>query len=96
MQRCSDSCKALHRHSLLQRHPLTKYPVTVLKGDTKSDLRRMIDASEALGGGSRSAHEDLRKRLEGCSQLEEDQQRDHLLFTDVGTKRYAEAKKSGH
>jgi pimeloyl-ACP methyl ester carboxylesterase len=28
--------------------------------------------------------------------LEEDQQRDHLLLTDVGTKRYVETKKSGH
>ena len=96
MQSYSDSCKALHRHSLLQTHPLTKNPVTVLKGDTEIDIRRMIDASEALGGGTRPAHTDLRKRLEGYSQLEEDQQRDHLLLTDVGTKRYVEAKKSGH
>jgi pimeloyl-ACP methyl ester carboxylesterase len=28
--------------------------------------------------------------------LEEEQQRDHLLLTDGGTKRYVEAKKSGH
>jgi pimeloyl-ACP methyl ester carboxylesterase len=96
MQSHSDSCKALHRHALLQMHPLAKWPVTVLKGNTESDLRRMIDASEALGGGTRSAHEDLRKRLEGYSRLEEDQQRDHLLLTDGGAKRYVEAKKSGH
>jgi pimeloyl-ACP methyl ester carboxylesterase len=96
MQRYDESCRALHRHALLQSHPLTKWPVTVLKGNTESDLRRLIDASEALGGGTRAAHEDLRKRLEGYSRLEEDQQRDHLLLTDVGTGRYVEAKKSGH
>jgi pimeloyl-ACP methyl ester carboxylesterase len=56
----------------------------------------MIDASEALGGGSKGCHEDLRKRLEGASELEEDQQRDHLLLTDVGIRRFVEAKKSGH
>ena len=28
--------------------------------------------------------------------MEEDQQRDHLLLTDVGTRRFVEAKKSGH
>ena len=56
----------------------------------------MIDASEALSGATRPAHTDLRKRLEGCSQLEEDQQRDHLLLTDVGTKIYVEANRSGH
>lgn len=96
MQSYSYSCKSLHRHTLLQTHPLTKWPVTVLKGDTESDIRRMIDTSEALGGGTKTAHEGLRKRLEGYSQLEEDQQRDHLLLTDAGTKRYVEAKKSGH
>jgi pimeloyl-ACP methyl ester carboxylesterase len=96
MQSYSYSCKSLHRHTLPQTHPLAKCPVTVLKGDTESDIRRMIDTSEALGGGTKTAHEDLRRRLEGYSQLEEDQQRDHLLLTDVGTKRYVEAKKSGH
>ena len=96
MQSYDESCKALHRHALLQAHPLTKWPVTVLKGNTESDLRRMIDASEALGGWAKAAHEDLRKRLDGYSQLEEDQQRDHLLLTDVGSRRYIEAKKSGH
>lgn len=93
---CMDSCKALHRHVLLERHPLTKYPVTVIKGDSAKDIGRMIDASEALGGGTEGCHEDLRKRLEGCSELEEDQQRDHLLLTDVGARRFVEAKKSGH
>jgi pimeloyl-ACP methyl ester carboxylesterase len=96
VQSYDESCRALHRHALLQMYPLTKWPVTVLKGNTESDLRRLIDASEALGGGTRAAHEDLRRRLEGYSRLEEDQQRDHLLLTDVGTKRYVEAKKSGH
>jgi pimeloyl-ACP methyl ester carboxylesterase len=96
MQSYSSSCESLHRHNLLQTHPLTKCPVTVLKGNTESDIRRMIDTSEALGGGTKTAHEDLRKRLEGCSRVEEDQQRDHLLLTDVGTKRYVETKKSGH
>jgi pimeloyl-ACP methyl ester carboxylesterase len=96
MQSYDESCRALHRHALLQTHPLAKRPVTVLKGNTESDLRRLIDASEVLGGGTRAAHEDLRRRLEGYSRLEEDQQRDHLLLTDVGTKRFAEAKKSGH
>lgn len=93
---CLDSCKALHRHGLLGKHPLTKYPVTVLKGDSANDIHRMIDASETLGGGTKGCHDDLRKRLEGASELEEDQQRDHLLLTDVGTKRFVEAKKSGH
>jgi pimeloyl-ACP methyl ester carboxylesterase len=93
---CLESCKALHRHGLLKRHPLAKYPVTVLKGNSTKDIHRMIDASEALGGGSKGCHEDLRKRLEGASQLEEDQQRDHLLLTDVGIRRFIEAKKSGH
>lgn len=96
MQVCFDSCRALQRHSLLQSHPLGKYPVTLIKGNAESDIRRMIDASEALGGGTRMAHEDLRKRLEGASQLEEDQQRDHLQLTDFGTRRYVEGKKSGH
>lgn len=96
MQGYSDSCTALHRHNLLQKQPLAKWPVTVLKGDTEGDIRRMIEASEALGGGTRAAHEDLRKRLEGCSRLEEEQQRDHLLLTDVGTKRFVEARRSGH
>lgn len=93
---CMDSCKALHRHGLLARHPLTNYPVTVIKGDSAKDIGRMIDASEALGGGTEGCHEDLRKRLEGCSELEEDQQRDHLLLTDVGSRRFIEAKESGH
>jgi pimeloyl-ACP methyl ester carboxylesterase len=93
---CLESCKALHRHGLLERHPLTKYPVTVLKGNTESDFRRLIDASERLGGGTKGCHESLRKRLEGYSQVEEDQQRDHLLLTDVGTRRFVEAKNSGH
>ncbi|KAM0702557.1 hypothetical protein Q7P35_009987 [Cladosporium inversicolor] len=93
---CLESCKALHRHGLLGRRPLTKYPVTVIKGDSAKDIGRMIDASEALGGGTKGCHEDLRKRLEGYSQLEEDQQRDHLLLTDIGTRRFVEAKKSGH
>ncbi|GAB7325660.1 hypothetical protein MBLNU13_g09637t1 [Cladosporium sp. NU13] len=93
---CMDSCKALHKHGLLGMHPLTRYPVTVIKGDSANDIRRMIDASEALGGGIEGCHEILRKRLEGCSELEEDQQRDHLLLTDVGTRRFVEAKKSGH
>ena len=93
---CLDSCKALHRHGLLERHPLTKYPVTVIKGDSARDIRRMIDASEDLGGGTEGCHEGLRKRLEGCSELEEDQQRDHLLLTDRGTRRFVEARKSGH
>lgn len=93
---CMDSCKALHRHGLLERHPLTKYPITVIKGDSAKDIGRMIDASEALGGGMKGCHEDLRKRLEGCSELEEDQQQDHLLLTDVGSRRFVEAKKSGH
>lgn len=93
---CMDSCKALHRHGLLDRHPLTKYPVTVIKGDSAKDIGRMIDASEALSGGTKGCHEDLRKRLEGCSELEEDQQRDHLLLTDVGSRRFVEAKNSGH
>jgi pimeloyl-ACP methyl ester carboxylesterase len=93
---CLDSCKALHRHGLLEKRPLTKYPVTVLKGNSANDIHRMIDASEALGGGTKGCHEDLRKRLQGTSELEEDQQRDHLLLTDVGTKRFVEAKKSGH
>jgi len=93
---CVDSCKALHRHALLQRHPLTKFPVTVVKGDTESDLRRLIDAAEALGGGTKTCREDLGRRLEGYSELEEDQQRDHLLLTDVGNKRFVKAKKSGH
>lgn len=95
-QACFDSCRSLHRHDLLQRHPLSKYPVTVIKGDTEWDMRRMIDTSEALGGGNRTAHDDIRKRLEGYSQLEEDQQRDHLQLTDVGTKRYVQSKQSGH
>jgi pimeloyl-ACP methyl ester carboxylesterase len=56
----------------------------------------LIDASDALSGGKKACHEDLRKRLEGSSKLEEDQQRDHLLLTDVGSKRFVEAKKSGH
>jgi pimeloyl-ACP methyl ester carboxylesterase len=60
MQRYDESCRALHRHALLQSHPLAKWPVTVLKGNTESDLRRLIDASEALGGGTKTAHEDLR------------------------------------
>lgn len=93
---CLESCKALHRHGLLKKHPLTKFPVTVLKGNTESDFRRLIDASEALGGGTKGCHDDLRKRLEGYSQLEEDQQRDHLLLTDVGTRRFIKAKRSGH
>ena len=93
---CMDSCKALHRHDLLERHPLTKYPVTVIKGDSAKDIRRMIDASEALGGGTEGCHEDLRKRLKDCSELEKDQQRDHLLLTDTGTGKFVEAKKSGH
>jgi pimeloyl-ACP methyl ester carboxylesterase len=96
MQSCDESCKALHRHGLIERQPLTKWPVTVLKGNTESDIRRLIDASEALGGGTRGAHEDLRRRLEGYSQLEEDQQRDFLLLTDIGGRNYVEAKKSGH
>ena len=96
MQGYVDSCKALHRHSLLQTHPLSKNPVTVLKGNAHKDIHRMIDASEALGGGTKTAHEDLRKRLEGSSEMEEDQQRDHLLLTDVGTQRFVEAKESGH
>ena len=93
---CMESCKALHRHGLLERHPLTSYPVTVIKGNSAKDIRLLVDASEALGGGTKGCHEDLRKRLEGCSELEEDQQRDHLLLTDVGTRRFVEAKKSGH
>jgi pimeloyl-ACP methyl ester carboxylesterase len=96
MQSYDESCRALHRHALLETHPLTKWPVTVLKGNTESDIRRLIDASEALGGGTRAAHEDLRRRLEGYSRLEEDQQRDHLLLTDFGSRRHVEAKKSGH
>ena len=93
---CVDSCKALHRHALLQRHPLTKFPVTVLKGNADKDIHRMIDASEALSGGTKAAHEDLRRRLEGSSELEEDQQWNHLLLTDIGTRRFVEAKRSGH
>jgi pimeloyl-ACP methyl ester carboxylesterase len=96
MRSCLDSCKALHRHIMLQKHPLTKYPVTVLAGNTESDIRRMIEASETLGGGTKAFHEDLRKRLEGYSRLEEEQQRDHLLLTNVGTRRFVEARKSGH
>jgi hypothetical protein len=68
----------------------------VIKGDSAKDIGRMIDASEDLGGGTEGCHEDLRKRLEGCSELEENQQRDHLLLTDVGSRRFIEAKKSGH
>jgi pimeloyl-ACP methyl ester carboxylesterase len=93
---CMDSCKALHRHGLLERHPLTSCPVTVIKGNSANDIERMVDASEALGGGTEGCHDDLRKKLEGCSKLEEDQQRDHLLLTDVGTRRFIKAKKSGH
>jgi pimeloyl-ACP methyl ester carboxylesterase len=96
MQSWDESCRRLHRHALIERHPLTKRPVTVLKGNTEGDIRRLIDASEVLGGGTRGAHEDLRRRLEGYSQLEEDQQRDFLLLTDVGRRRYVEAEKSGH
>jgi pimeloyl-ACP methyl ester carboxylesterase len=93
---CMDSCKALHRHGMLERHPLTKYPVTVIKGNSAHDIGLLIDASEALGGGTEGCHEDLRKRLEGYSELEEDQQQDHLLLTDVGSRRFVVAKKSGH
>lgn len=56
----------------------------------------MVDASEALGGGTKAAHENIRKKLEGYSELEGDQQRDHLQLTDFGTKGYLESKKSGH
>jgi pimeloyl-ACP methyl ester carboxylesterase len=96
MQGYSDSCKSLQRHGILSRHPLTRYPVTVIKGDTAMDIRRLIDASEALGGGTHTAHEDLRKKLEGYSQIDGDQQSDHLQLTGCGTKRYIESKRSGH
>lgn len=68
----------------------------MIKGNSAKDIGLLIDASEALGGGTKGCHEDLRERLEGCSELEEDQQRDHLVLTDAGTRRFVQAKRSGH
>ncbi|KAK3670703.1 hypothetical protein LTR78_009395 [Recurvomyces mirabilis] len=91
-----DSCRDLARHDLVSKHPLGDRPVTVIKGFSERDIRKAIAYSEAKGGGTNEQREELLRKMEGCDVLEEECQREHLMLTGTGERRFVFAHSSGH
>ncbi|KAK4555420.1 hypothetical protein LTR86_007717 [Recurvomyces mirabilis] len=91
-----DSCRDLTRHDLASKHPLGDRPSTVIKGFSETDIRKAIAYSEAKGGGTTEQREELLRKMEGGDLLEEECQREHLMLTGTGERRFVFAHKSGH
>ena len=73
---------------------LGDYPVSVVRGDTASDLRKVYDAGVAAGNGTKEQRDKFKRFVDGLSDMDERHQREQLKLSRCG--RVAYARESGH
>ena len=89
---CSSDALAVHRQ--YERLVLGKYPVSVVKGNTIQDIRKIGDAAIKRGNGTKEQQEEALKIFETFDEKEEKLQRDQLRLSS--NSRFVYATKSGH
>ncbi|MCJ1240317.1 hypothetical protein MMC14_008318 [Varicellaria rhodocarpa] len=73
---------------------LGDYPVSVIRGDSAMDIRKILNAGVAAGNGTKEQHEKMKFFVDGLAEIDERHQREQLKLSKCGRMVYA--RESGH
>ena len=73
---------------------LGNYPVSVIRGDSARDIRKILNAGVAAGNGTKEQHEKMKFFVDELADIDERHQREQLKLSKCG--RVVYARKSGH
>ena len=90
----ANSARTLGERKQFDLRVLGDYPVSVIKGDTTRDLRKVFDAGVEAGNITEEYRASKKELVEEMAKIEERHQRELLRLSSCN--RYVYAKKSGH